>query len=165
MKDDNQQSPQFRRPVRVPLGLRIRFDTDPTCYSSFVSRPQASTKVRFIQTLKLIQTYERKTRSTTKTTSRANRVTDAAHKSPSDSDTESELTKHSEQLPTMLQSPASQTAPICCVDLCERQMGLFELSFCLTRNLAHNPGVLTQVLLQSSPSKAKLSSTTIRLWM
>jgi len=104
MKDDNQHSPQFRRPVRVPLGLRIRFDTDPTCYSSFVSRPQ---------------THERKTRAAPKATSLASRVTNADHKSPSHSDTESELIKHREQLPTMLPSPASQNAPICCVDLCE----------------------------------------------
>ena len=38
---DDSENEQFRGPVKVPLGLKIRFDKDPTCYSSFVSRPQA----------------------------------------------------------------------------------------------------------------------------
>ena len=42
MDDNDSENEQFRRPVKVPLGLKIRFDRDPTCYSSFVSTPQES---------------------------------------------------------------------------------------------------------------------------
>ena len=47
MDDNDSENEQFRRPVKVPLGLKIRFDRDPTCYSSFVSRPQESDRATF----------------------------------------------------------------------------------------------------------------------
>ena len=122
----------------MPLGLKIRFDTDPTCYSSFVSRPQDSGDSEVERDSCFSprkKTHERKKRQIQQKTARTRSVT-ADHKSTSESDAEidkPELTKHDQ----LSRAKSSENVKICCTDITERNwVVLFivatEMSICLT---------------------------------